>query len=397
MTQNRSYLKSHPWLTFKVDMRRVPHNLWIMLGECQSKCAHIAGVPLQPDVATRLHSVFLAKGALATTAIEGNTLSEEDVVKHLAGELKLPPSREYLGQEVDNIIVACNSILNEIRNGGQPVLEFPRICELNRLVLEKLPLNEGVIPGTLRTFDVGVARYRGAPAQDCQYLLERLCEWLTGKEFQPGGGTDLVWTMIKAMLSHLYLAWIHPFADGNGRTARLLELQILICSGVPTPAAHLMSNHYNQTRTEYYRQLDQASRSGGDVIPFLEYATQGLLDGLRSQLELIRRQQWDVAWEKHVHDAFKDKSGESHDRMRRLALDLSRQVEDRIPLSKLPEITPRMAKAYANRTRRTLLRDVNALERMGLVDINTDGVHARKELILAFLPMTAKSDAPVEQ
>jgi len=392
MPQLRTYQKSHPWLTFQVDLRRAPHSLWLMLGECQSKCAHIAGVPLQPEVAKNLHALFLAKGALATTAIEGNTLSEEEVVKHLAGELKLSPSREYLGQEVDNIIAACNGILSEIRNGHRPVLDFSRVCELNRLVQEKLPLNEGVKPGELRTFDVGVARYRGAPAQDCQFLLERLCEWLNGKEFQPGGGMDLAYAIIKAMLSHLYLAWIHPFADGNGRTARLIEFQILICSGVPTPAAHLMSNHYNQTRTEYYRQLDQASRPGGDVIPFLAYATQGLLDGLRYQLELIRGQQWDVAWEKYVHDAFKDKSGESHDRRRRLVLDLSRTAKERIPLSKLPDITPRMTKAYSKRTRRTLQRDINSLTQMGLIDINSDGAHARKELILAFLPTTARGE-----
>jgi Fic family protein len=392
MTESRTYQKSHQWLTFQVDLRRVPHGLWLMLGECQSKCAHIEGVPLQPEVAKNLHLLFLAKGALATTAIEGNTLSEEEVVKQLAGELKLPPSREYLGQEVGNIIAACNGILSEIKNGRRPVLNFSRICELNRLVLDKLPLNEGVKPGELRTFDVGVARYRGAPHQDCQFLLERLCEWLNGKEFQPGEGMDLAYAIIEAMLSHLYLAWIHPFADGNGRTARLVEFQILICSGVPAPAAHLMSNHYNQTRTEYYRQLDQASRSGGDVIPFLTYAAQGLLDGLRYQLDQIRTQQWNVAWEKYIHDAFKDKSGEGHDRMRRLVLDLSRQEEERVPLSKLPDITPRMTKAYAKRTRRTMHRDINSLSQMGLIDVNDDGVRTRKELILAFLPITAKGE-----
>jgi Fic family protein len=363
-----------------------------MLGECQSKCAHIAGVPLQPEVARDLHSLFLAKGALATTAIEGNTLSEEEVLKHLAGELKLPPSREYLGQEVDNIVAACNSILSQVRTARRPNLDCARVCELNHVVLDKLPLNEGVIPGKLRTFDVGVARYRGAPADDCQYLLEHLCGWLNGSDFQPGAGLELAYAIIKAIMSHLYLAWIHPFADGNGRTARLIEFQILISSGVPAPAAHLMSNHYNQTRTEYYRQLDQASRSGGDVIPFLSYAVQGFLDGLRAQLDLIREQQWSVAWEKYVHDAFKDKSGESQDRRRRLVLDLSRKGEERTPLTKLPDITARMTKAYANRTRRTLLRDVNGLLEMGLIDVNSDGVHARKELILAFLPTTAKGE-----
>ena len=153
-----------------------------------------------------------------------------------------------------------------------------------------------------------------------------------------------------------------------------------------------MSNHYNQTRTEYYRQLDQASRSGGDVIPFLTYAAQGFLDGLRSQLELIRAQQWSVAWEKYVHDSFKDKSGESQDRRRRLVLDISRHHVERIPFSELPDITPRMAKAYSRRTRRTLIRDINCLLEMGLIEVNSNGVRARKELILAFLPTTAKGE-----
>jgi hypothetical protein len=78
---------------------------------------------------------------------------------------------------------------------------------------------------------------------------------------------DAVYAILKAMVAHLYLAWTHPFGDGNGRTARLIEFHILLSAGVPSPAAHLFSNHYNQTRAEYYRQLDRASKSGGH--PFL--------------------------------------------------------------------------------------------------------------------------------
>jgi hypothetical protein len=49
-----------------------------------------------------MHKLFLAKGALATTAIEGNTLSEQEVLGHIERRLKLPPSKEYLGQEIDH-------------------------------------------------------------------------------------------------------------------------------------------------------------------------------------------------------------------------------------------------------------------------------------------------------
>ncbi len=73
----RTYEKTHPWITFAANLRSAPTSLWIVLGECQSKCEHIAAVPLQTATSEKLHTVYLAKGAHATTAIEGNTLSEE--------------------------------------------------------------------------------------------------------------------------------------------------------------------------------------------------------------------------------------------------------------------------------------------------------------------------------
>src|ERR1700690_2988042 len=45
------------------------------------------------------------------------------------------------------------------------------------------------------------------------------------------------------------------------RPARMLEVKFLVESGVPSDAAHLLSNHYNHTRVAYYRNLDAASSS----------------------------------------------------------------------------------------------------------------------------------------
>lgn len=386
----RTFEKTHYWLTFSVDFSRAPSRLWIMLGECQSKCEHIAGVPLRPDTAKRLYQLYLAKGVLATTAIEGNTLSEEEVLRHLQGTLKLPPSREYLAQEIDNIVTGCNLILSDIKAGRVPALTSGMVKKLNQIVLDKLRLDEEVMPGEIRGHAVGVGRYQAPPAQDCEYLLDRLCEWLNSEAFNPQPEMVIVYAILKAVLAHLYLAWIHPFGDGNGRTARLVEFQILIASGVPAPAAHLLSNHYNQTRTEYYRQLDQASRSGGDALPFVLYATQGLLDGLRSQLQDIKAQQLDVAWRNYVHEAFSDKKSPSDARRRHLVLDLSQSARP-LPFSELSEVSPRIAAAYARKTAKTLSRDVKALIQMGLLVQEPGGFRACKDLILAFLPPKAEN------
>ena len=362
-------------------------DFWLLLGEAGSKCDHLAQVPLRPDTAQKLHQLYLAKGAAATTAIEGNTLSETDVLKAVEGTLKVPPSKEYLKQGVDNIITACNQITNQLATGQFPTLSPTLIKSYNAQVLQHLPPEENVVPGEYRLHSVLVGNaYRGAPAKDCPLLMDHLCDWLNGPDFSPKPGMEMVYAIIKAVVAHVYLAWIHPFGNGNGRTARLIEFHLLMSAGMPSPAAHLLSNHYNETRADYYRQLDFASKSGGDLRQFLLYAVQGLVDGLRKQLQFVWDQQWDVTWRNYVHERFQNKTSSSDTRQKHLALDLG-IAKDWVAIAGITELTPRLAKAYAGKTAKTVQRDLNRLVSDELIVKNGRKVRAQRELIFAFLPL----------
>src|SRR5262249_22738004 len=59
LSSMRAYQKTHPWITFKADLRRMPVATWILLGEAQSKCLHISNVPLKPELAQILHATYL--------------------------------------------------------------------------------------------------------------------------------------------------------------------------------------------------------------------------------------------------------------------------------------------------------------------------------------------------
>lgn len=346
------------------------------------------GVPLKPATAEELHKLYLARGARATTAIEGNTLTEEEVSRLVDGNLELPPSKEYLGREVENIINACNSILNWIEAGSRPAITPERIKALNRQVLDGLSLDEGVVPGETRMHAVGVGRYRGAPAQDCEHLLARLCNWLeNGEDWDNIAELGLAVPLLKALVAHIYLAWIHPFGDGNGRTARLIEYQILVSSGFPSPAGHLLSNHYNETRSEYYRQLDKSINVPDDPSGFFLYALRGFVDGLLNQMSFVRKQQLDVAWENYVHDKFRDRNQAAATRRRHLVFDLPDQTP--VKRSEIRELSPRLAAEYAGKTGKTISRDINALETMGLIRRAPQGIVKNQEAILAFLPLAA--------
>lgn len=391
-TVGRKYQETHPWITFRVDLRDPMPELWMLLGEARSKIAHVAGSLLNPDVAHEMHNVYLTKGVLATTAIEGNTLSEEEVRQRIEGHLALSPSREYLGREVDNVIAAYNQIKDELIGGTAAPMSRATIENYNRLILEGLELEEGVVAGEIPSHSVAVGGYLGAPREDCAFLLDRLSDWLSGPDFAPRNvDWKLPMAIVKAIVAHLYIAWIHPFGDGNGRTARLMELRILLEAGVPSPATHLLSNHYNQTRTEYYRQLRLASQGEANVIPFVRYALQGFVDGLHEQLGTIRAQQFDDRWEQYVYQRFGRATTPARQRQRQLVLEMSKFD---LPLLKaqLPTLNASLVEMYYGKTDRTLSRDVNALLEMELIRRAGGAYYPNKDVIKAFLPVMAQEE-----
>ena len=388
----KRYEETHPHIDFKVDMRPTKSSTWVLLGEAKSKSQHVGRALLSPAAAAELLQVYLAKGMLATTAIEGNTLSEHEARQVLEGTLDLPPSREYLEREIENVLAAYNVARQELLDDPDLAFTVERLREYNRLILEGLEVEEGVVPGEVRTRFVVVGSYRAAPAEDAEHLLGRLCDWLNSDEFDaPSDALQLAapFAIVKAVVAHLYLAWIHPFGDGNGRTARLLELQILLSAGFPVPTCQLLSNHYNQTRTEYYRQLAISSRDAHGLLSFLAYAAQGFVDQLREQLAVIWKQQFEDRWAQHVHQTFRDRHSETDIRRLRLVLDLSRAFHasgQAVPKRAIPDLTPRLAAAFATRTEKTLSRDLNAIKKLGLLRLEKGGWVPADEAIRGFQP-----------
>jgi Fic family protein len=387
LDSKRTFLRTHPWINFSLNLRQADPKFWMMVGEARSKCEHIAGIPLQPQTAEQLYRVYLAKGVHATTSIEGNTLTEEQVRRQIDKSLTVPESQQYLQQEIQNMIDAYNEIQSDLLSDPRIEITPERIKRFNALTLRDLPVGEEVVPGEFRRYSVGVANYRAAPASDCDYLIGQLCDWLNGPEFRSEDPDyRFALTLARAILAHLYIAWIHPFGDGNGRTARLVEFQSLAQSGlVPLPAAQLLSSHYNKTRSAYYSELDRSSKDGDGPIRFLEYAVRGFVDGLRDQLAHIREQQLQVMWVNHIHERFRDEKTRASERQKHLLLDMPR-TPDYVPRESILS-SKRVLRAYSPLSEKTLDRDLSRLVRMKLLLKKGPAYKANRELILAFLPL----------
>jgi Fic family protein len=383
-----AYEATHPHITFKLDLSRgATASLWILLGESKSKSQHVASTLLAPRRSHELMVVYLTKGALATTAIEGNTLSEEEARRVVENVSTLPPSKQYLAREMQNVIAAYNKLKDELTDDPSIDVSLERLNGYNAQILAGLDVDGHVVPGEIRRDQVVVGNVYKAPrARDCEHLMRRLCDWLNGPDFEaPEGRPEYraPLAIVKAIVAHLYLAWIHPYGDGNGRTARLLELQILLSAGFPPPATQLLSNHYNATRSEYYRQLKRASDTG-DAIPFLTYAARGFVDELTQQLDIVWRWQFDDRWEQHVYQTFGELRTETSRRRLKLTLALSDLHPKPAARAELSMLTPELARAYARKTPKTLTRDINAIRELGLIERVVGGYRARKDIIHGF-------------
>ena len=382
------HVSQAPWITFSYQATLSP--LWAHLGEAYSKCQHLVGTPLQPQLATNLAGVYMRKGALATTAIEGNTLTEEDVERIFVGGKNLPPSQAYLQREVDNVLTALREIDADPHRGTFR-LSVDWLKRANVKILDGLACDDHVTPGEYSTVQLIVgSSYKPPSPQYTPYLVDRLCEWINHDFLEVAARRDtpddqrFFLAFLAAALTHLYIAWIHPFGDGNGRTARLAQVAILASSGmVPWVSTNLLSDFYNRTRSEYYRRLDIASKKD-DVTGFLAYSAQGFVDMLREQIEQVQAKQRWIAWVNYVHEQMHDEpSGRTKDRRRDLALAMDETPRTRKELTRL---TPDLAAAYLG-TERTLSRDLLRLSKLGLIrHVERGQWIANMSLIDAFRP-----------
>jgi Fic family protein len=367
----------------------------MQLGELRSKVQHLARLPLRPDKAEELQRVMLRKGALASVQIEGSSLSDEQAARIDEGIRAVPPSQEYLEQEYRNVVAAHQELIDFSLRLDLPRLTVGEILRYNEAVWKGVAV-EGFVPGEVRSYDMSVGSvYHAPPPDKCPGLLDRLVDWLEGPLRQCPEGHEDEWqipvAIVRGVLAHLYVAWIHPFGDGNGRTARLLEFRVLLAAGVPAPAAHLLSNYYNDTRQRYYEQLRMASRESEGVYGFVAFAINGLLEYLREQLEELWQQTWELAWRDHVHRLLPGDETQTR-RKRQLVFALSEHKGPIFELDDLRELNEKTRTAYSGLTDKTLRRDIADLAGLRLVAVvrvkdRTNAYVANEAAIQRFRPV----------
>lgn len=222
----------------------------------QGAAVELSWIPaLQKDTRTR--------NGHASTAIEGNPLTLEQVRALEEGrELAAVGTRPQ--REVLNYFAGLRYVEKHAR---KKVIRHEDIFTLHRLLADAV-MDQGQA-GRYRTIAVRVGKHLPPPASAVSGLMLELLEWWSGKaaELSP---------VLSSAILHYQFEWIHPFADGNGRTGRALALWELYRRGFDSHHIFSVDEYYWEDRPAYYNALDEVRQSGTDLSGWLEYCAEGL-------------------------------------------------------------------------------------------------------------------------
>lgn len=340
------------------------------IGWCAARLASLRESPVPPELQADLASATAARTVAATLSLAGGTLTEAQVASALAGR-RLPQSRRHLGTEARNVAKAARALLDHALSGKPRPFSPALVLQVHRALGKGLGGHFAGSPGAFREADEPSA-LPCLPARHVPALVECLCSWAEDElpafdsQAPSNGGSDAGGALAHAAAVHAYVAWIRPFADGNGRTARLMETYVLARAGVPTLATSLGAVHYAQTRRTYERLLRHAV-ADRSLTSFVSYAVAGYRDGLAAMASSLREHQWQAAWRALVFARFD--AHEHHKKTvmrRRRALALSLPPDRSVGPGDAAEMDAGLDRAYRALSERTLQRDLDALVEMGL-------------------------------
>jgi len=222
----------------------------------QGAAVELSWIPaLQKDTRTR--------NVHASTAIEGNPLTLEQV-RALEEGREIVASDVRSRREVLNYFAGLRYVE---KHATKKRTCHEDLFDLHRILAGEV-MDQGEA-GRYRTISVRVGEHFPPAAADVSGLMFELLEWWNQESvgFSP---------VLSSSILHYRFEDIHPFADGNGRTGRVLALWELYRRGFDSHHIFSVDEYYWEDRLGYYAALQAVRKQGEDLTGWLEYCAEGV-------------------------------------------------------------------------------------------------------------------------
>jgi cell filamentation protein, protein adenylyltransferase len=216
-----------------------------------------------------------ARNAHSSTAIEGNPLTLEQVRAVEEGRPLSVPARAR--REVVNYFAALRHIEKQ---AAKKRIAHEDVLRLHAIIAGGV-MDQGEA-GRYRTLRVRVGPYFPPSPEAVSGLMLEFLEWWNGDS------RDLSPVLSSAIVHYRFEA-IHPFADGNGRTGRILALWDLYRRGFDTHHIFSVDEFYWEDRPRYYAALQAVRQQGEDLTSWLDYCAEGVQQTLERVWQRVQQ------------------------------------------------------------------------------------------------------------
>lgn len=249
----------------------------------------VADLPMTPKVQARLRETARLLSTHYSTQIEGNRLTLDEATRVIQKDEHFP-GRQRDEQEVLGYYRALDEL--EKRVAQKTKITEKVVQTLHALVMggkrgkvKPSPYRDG--QNVIRDARSGAIVYLPPEAKDVGPMMADLMKWI--EENKKSG----LPCPLRAAIVHYQFATIHPYYDGNGRTARLLTTLVLHLGGYDLKGFYSLEEYYARDLRSYYNAIAVGpshnyylGRAEADITHWIEYFCSGMADAL----ENVRRQ-----------------------------------------------------------------------------------------------------------
>ena len=251
------------------------------LTEAKASILALAGIPFQRSWADNLQEMELKREVAGTSRIEGADFTEREFEEAVAAD----SPEEHFSRSQRQARAAINTYRWIHRLSHERPIDESLVKEVHRRIVTGCD-DDHCPPGEFRgdghNVSFGRPRHRGVEGgSECSDAMRRLIEAVNG-EFR---GHD---PLVQALALHCHLGAMHPFLDGNGRTARALEALVLRRAHPKDTPFAAMSSYYYDEKDTYLASLSDVRALQYDLTPFIRFGLKGMALQCRRLLKDIR-------------------------------------------------------------------------------------------------------------
>ncbi len=285
------YQKPAAWIRYN------PLALFDVLTDAKAAVMALTSIPYQKSWAEEFQKVQLKHEVAGTSRIEGADFTERELDAALLDETPA----EALSRSQRQARSAVNTYRWIANLPDARSVDCDLVREIHRRIVTGCD-DDHCPPGQLRASDqnviFGAPRHRSVEGgTDCEIAFVDLCDAVE-REFR---AHDL---LIQSLAFHYHLGAMHPFLDGNGRTARAVQALLLQRAGLRDEIFIAMSNYYYDEKTGYLSVLSETAANDHDLTPFLIFGLKGIAAQCRRLLDEIRNQVSKTIFKDVMYDLF---------------------------------------------------------------------------------------------